>query len=100
MARHHAGEHVVHPLHLPCEIAERPGRRARRARVARAGLVHQQSAQCGRERVDIVRRDEHAAGVVDDLQGAAERGRHDRQARGLRLDERDAERFGLVLGWQ
>ena len=45
-----------------------------------------------------MRSDEQPARVIDDLQRASERGRHDRQARALRLHERDAERFGTDVG--
>ena len=69
--------------------------RARAACPSRARRLVSETRRrkCRRERVDIVRSDEQPAGFIDDLQRAAERGRHDRQARALRLDKRDTKRF-------
>src|SRR5204862_2153837 len=57
--------------------------------------IRDQRRQRGRDRLRIPRGDQTAARVVDDLRRAADSAGDDRQPRGERFDERDAERFRL-----
>ena len=81
--------------HLDRGIAERRGTSWRTCGEPPALVrICHQCRHRRRQRIDIACGHEYAACVVDDLEGAANAGRHDRATGKERLDEADAKRVG------